>query len=110
MVRSADMSNTIPDEKVVITYVTYLCARLLDIRQETRAARVIQAAWRNYRNGKTKQVIMVRFICIDGNIFSYNTLRLRACLCSELITSTNTLSLHNLPLTILAITSYFDNI
>ena len=46
MLKSADMSNTIPDEKVVITYVSYLCARLLDIRHETRAARVIQAAWR----------------------------------------------------------------
>ncbi|XP_071499348.1 abnormal spindle-like microcephaly-associated protein homolog [Diadema antillarum] len=46
MVRSADMSNTIPDEKVVITYVSYLCARLLDLRQETRAVRTIQLAWR----------------------------------------------------------------
>ena len=59
MVRCADMSNTIPDEKVVITYVTYLCARLLDIRHETRAARVIQAAWRNYRNRKTTEIVKV---------------------------------------------------
>ncbi|XP_064648823.1 abnormal spindle-like microcephaly-associated protein homolog [Lineus longissimus] len=48
MVKSTDMSNTIPDEKVVITYVSYLCARLLDIREEARAARTIQAAWRKY--------------------------------------------------------------
>ena len=59
MVRCADMSNTIPDEKVVITYVTYLCARLLDIRHETRAARIIQAAWRKYRLHKHKEIIMV---------------------------------------------------
>ncbi|XP_074655688.1 uncharacterized protein LOC141909201 [Tubulanus polymorphus] len=49
MVKSIDMSNTIPDEKVVITYVSFLCARLMDIRSECRAARVIQAAWRKYR-------------------------------------------------------------
>ena len=49
MVKSADMCGTIPDEKMVITYVSYLCARLLDLRHETRAARIIQAAWRCYR-------------------------------------------------------------
>ncbi|RUS79093.1 hypothetical protein EGW08_013146 [Elysia chlorotica] len=46
MLKSADMSNTIPDEKVVSTYVSYLCARLLDIRAEVHAARLIQMAWR----------------------------------------------------------------
>ncbi|XP_005095167.1 abnormal spindle-like microcephaly-associated protein homolog [Aplysia californica] len=49
MLKSGDMSNTIPDEKVVSTYVSYLCARLLDIRQEVRAARVLQMAWRRKR-------------------------------------------------------------
>ncbi|NXV32264.1 ASPM protein, partial [Rissa tridactyla] len=49
MIHHSDMSNTIPDEKVVITYVSFLCSRLLDLRQETRAARSIQTAWRNYR-------------------------------------------------------------
>ncbi|NXH69326.1 ASPM protein, partial [Hydrobates tethys] len=49
MIHHSDMSNTIPDEKVVITYVSYLCSRLLDLRQETRAARLIQSSWRNYR-------------------------------------------------------------
>ncbi|XP_067661837.1 abnormal spindle-like microcephaly-associated protein homolog [Haliotis asinina] len=49
MLKSVDMSNTIPDEKVVVTYVSYLCGRLLDIRQESRAARVIQIAWRHYK-------------------------------------------------------------
>ena len=59
MLKCSDMSNTIPDEKVVITYVSYLCARLLDIRQETRAARVIQAAWRAFslrKHAANKQV------------------------------------------------------
>ena len=49
MIKASDMSNTIPDEKVVITFTLYLCARLLDLRAETRAARVIQSAWRQYQ-------------------------------------------------------------
>ncbi|POI31802.1 hypothetical protein CIB84_004447, partial [Bambusicola thoracicus] len=49
MIHVSDMSNTIPDEKVVITYLSFLCSRLLDLRQETRAARLIQSAWRKYR-------------------------------------------------------------
>ncbi|NWX40003.1 ASPM protein, partial [Steatornis caripensis] len=49
MIHHSDMSNTIPDEKVVITYLSFLCSRFLDLRQETRAARLIQSAWRNYR-------------------------------------------------------------
>ncbi|XP_055000646.1 abnormal spindle-like microcephaly-associated protein [Sorex araneus] len=49
MIHHSDMSNTIPDEKVVITYLSFLCARLLDLRKETRAARLIQTAWRKYK-------------------------------------------------------------
>ncbi|XP_004685542.1 PREDICTED: abnormal spindle-like microcephaly-associated protein isoform X2 [Condylura cristata] len=49
MIHHADMSNTIPDEKVVITYLSFLCARLLDLRKETRAARIIQTTWRKYK-------------------------------------------------------------
>ncbi|XP_068930575.1 abnormal spindle-like microcephaly-associated protein isoform X1 [Petaurus breviceps papuanus] len=49
MIHHADMSNTIPDERVVITYLSFLCARLLDLRKETRAARVIQTTWRKYK-------------------------------------------------------------
>ncbi|NWX99142.1 ASPM protein, partial [Nothoprocta ornata] len=49
MIHHSDMSNTIPDEKVVITYLSFVCSRLLDLREETRAARLIQSAWRKYR-------------------------------------------------------------
>ncbi|CAO2637108.1 Abnormal spindle-like microcephaly-associated protein homolog [Lemmus lemmus] len=49
MIHHADMSNTIPDEKVVITYLSFLCARLLDLRKEIRAARLIQTTWRKYK-------------------------------------------------------------
>ncbi|XP_030062606.1 LOW QUALITY PROTEIN: abnormal spindle-like microcephaly-associated protein [Microcaecilia unicolor] len=49
MIHYSDMSNTIPDEKVVVTYLSFLCARLLDLHKETRAARVIQSAWKKYK-------------------------------------------------------------
>ncbi|KAK5616335.1 hypothetical protein CRENBAI_014028 [Crenichthys baileyi] len=49
MINPADMSNTIPNEKVVMSYLSFLCARLLDLRIETRAARLIQAAWRKHK-------------------------------------------------------------
>ncbi|XP_012872750.1 PREDICTED: abnormal spindle-like microcephaly-associated protein, partial [Dipodomys ordii] len=49
MIHHSDMSNTIPDEKVVITYLSFLCARLLDLRKEIRAARLIQTAWRKHK-------------------------------------------------------------
>uniref|UniRef100_A0ACB8F329 Uncharacterized protein n=2 Tax=Sphaerodactylus townsendi TaxID=933632 RepID=A0ACB8F329_9SAUR len=49
MIHHVDMSNTIPDEKVVITYVSFLCSRLLAVCKEIRAARLIQSAWRKHR-------------------------------------------------------------
>ncbi|XP_040896643.1 abnormal spindle-like microcephaly-associated protein isoform X2 [Toxotes jaculatrix] len=60
MINPADMSNTIPNEKVVMSYLTFLCARLLDLRNETRAARVIQGAWRKYRLKKDLQLFKER--------------------------------------------------
>eukprot|EP00062_Callorhinchus_milii_P010898 gi/632956302/ref/XP_007893890.1/ PREDICTED: abnormal spindle-like microcephaly-associated protein [Callorhinchus milii] len=60
MIRHLDMSNTIPDEKVVIAYLSFLCARLLDLRKETRAARLIQAAWRKYKVSRELQILQVR--------------------------------------------------
>lgn len=52
MLKFTDMSNTIPDEKIVSTYTAYLCARLLDIREEVRAARIIQMVWRRRQLGR----------------------------------------------------------
>ncbi|KAJ0065354.1 hypothetical protein NL108_007574 [Boleophthalmus pectinirostris] len=60
MINVADMSNTIPNEKVVMSYLSFLCTRLLDLRNETRAARVIQAAWRKYRLTKDLQLYQER--------------------------------------------------
>jgi len=56
MLKTSDMSNTIPDEKSVITYMMYLCARLLSIRNEQHAATVIQLAWRRYRARQHRDV------------------------------------------------------
>ncbi|CAB4000793.1 abnormal spindle-like microcephaly-associated homolog, partial [Paramuricea clavata] len=57
MLRFTDLSCTIPDEKVIITYTSYLCARLLDLRLEGRAARIVQLAWRKYREEKQAKEI-----------------------------------------------------
>ncbi|XP_035683098.1 abnormal spindle-like microcephaly-associated protein homolog isoform X2 [Branchiostoma floridae] len=45
---ATDMSNTIPDQKVVMATVSYLCARVINLSQKVRAVRIIQAAWRRY--------------------------------------------------------------
>ncbi|XP_029684054.1 abnormal spindle-like microcephaly-associated protein isoform X2 [Takifugu rubripes] len=60
MINPSDMSNTIPNEKVVVLYLSFLCARLLNLRNETRAARVIQTAWRKYRLNKDLQLYKER--------------------------------------------------
>uniref|UniRef100_A0A4W5RMW7 Assembly factor for spindle microtubules n=1 Tax=Hucho hucho TaxID=62062 RepID=A0A4W5RMW7_9TELE len=62
MINPADMSNTIPNEKVVTCYLSFLCARLLDLRNETRAARVIQGAWRKYRLKKDLKLYQERTV------------------------------------------------
>ena len=49
MLKTSDMSNTIPDEKTVVIYLTYLCTRLLGNRNEQHAASVIQLAWRRHQ-------------------------------------------------------------
>ncbi|KAI9591941.1 hypothetical protein BDF19DRAFT_453076 [Syncephalis fuscata] len=49
MFNDRDFTQTsIPDEKVVITYVSYLCSRLLVLSAERRAAITIQRFWRRY--------------------------------------------------------------
>ncbi|XP_076455078.1 uncharacterized protein LOC143289805 [Babylonia areolata] len=68
MLKASDMSNTIPDERVVVTYVSYLCARLLDLREETRAARIIQLAWRRFclrRSARLRQKCIAACIIIQ---------------------------------------------
>jgi len=44
------MSNTVPDEKVVVCFLAHLSKRLLEIGRETAASISIQRCWRNYYN------------------------------------------------------------
>ncbi|KAM9460689.1 abnormal spindle-like microcephaly-associated protein [Clarias gariepinus] len=60
MIAPEDMSNTIPNEKVVTCYLSFLCTRLLDLRNETRAARIIQSAWRRYKLQKDMRINQLR--------------------------------------------------
>ena len=64
LIKAGDMSNTIPDEKVILTlvieavstselkvtatFVGYLAARLLDLSREIKAARIIQVRIGSY--------------------------------------------------------------
>ncbi|KAG8516120.1 Abnormal spindle-like microcephaly-associated protein, partial [Galemys pyrenaicus] len=66
MIHHSDMSNTIPDEKVIITYLSFLCARLLDLRKETRAARIIQTTWRKYKLKTDLKHHQTRFRCFQA--------------------------------------------
>lgn len=55
--------------QVVITYVAYLCARLLDLREETKAARCIQMAWRRHR---LKRQLERKKVCKMENLWLKN--------------------------------------
>ncbi|KAF9379139.1 hypothetical protein BGX21_002722 [Mortierella sp. AD011] len=51
--RHSDMSNVgVPDEKAVILFVTYLCARLMHLNKDIRAAKTIQRIWRKKHYGR----------------------------------------------------------
>ena len=61
LIRSADMSNTIPDQKITATFLTYLAARLLDLSAEMTAARTIQLFWRRYSANKKEKQFKVKY-------------------------------------------------
>ena len=61
LIRASDMSNTIPDQKVTVTFLTYLAARLLDLSEEMRASRVIQLAWRKHLAKKRENELKVKY-------------------------------------------------
>lgn len=50
LVKCSDMSNTVPDEKVVVCFLAHLSKRLLEIGRETTASVSIQRCWRGYYN------------------------------------------------------------
>lgn len=51
--------------QVLTCYLSFLCARLLDLRNETRAARVIQSAWRRYKLHKVMRINQVIYTWPD---------------------------------------------
>ena len=61
VIKSTEMSNTIPDQKVTATFLTYLAARLLDLSVEMQAARTIQFAWKKYINLKKEAALKVKY-------------------------------------------------
>jgi hypothetical protein len=61
VIKSTEMSNTIPDQKVTATFLTYLAARLLDLSVEMQAARTIQFAWKKYANSQREKRLKVKF-------------------------------------------------
>ncbi len=61
IIRSNEMSNTIPDQKVTATFLTYLAARLLDLSVEMQAARTIQFAWKKFINAKRERELKVKY-------------------------------------------------
>ncbi|XP_068203095.1 abnormal spindle-like microcephaly-associated protein homolog [Palaemon carinicauda] len=60
LIKVSDMVNTIPDEKVTSTFLSYLCARLLDLSEEVKAARIIQMAWRKYLAAKRLEELKMK--------------------------------------------------
>ncbi|KAG0242686.1 hypothetical protein BGX31_011681 [Mortierella sp. GBA43] len=54
--RHTDMSNVgVPDEKAVILFITYLCARLMHLNKDIRAAKTIQRMWRKKHYGRYQE-------------------------------------------------------
>ena len=61
LLRSADTVNTIPDERVTATFLAHLCARLLDLSVEIKAARVLQVAWRRQLAQRRLKELRVKY-------------------------------------------------
>ncbi|XP_054714692.1 abnormal spindle-like microcephaly-associated protein homolog [Uloborus diversus] len=65
----SDMSNTLPDEKVMITLVSYVNLRLMELSVEIRAARKILHAWRrwHFRKDQDKLKIEISAVVVIQN-------------------------------------------
>merc|ERR1711894_763486 len=61
LIKSDEMSNTIPDQKVTTTFITYMASRLLDLSVEMQAARTIQLAWKRFKAIKEEEKMKVRY-------------------------------------------------
>ena len=61
LIKHSYMSNTIPDQKVTITFLAYFARRLLDLSEEMKAARAIQSAWRRHRERRRMREIETKY-------------------------------------------------
>ncbi|CAB4061047.1 ASPM [Lepeophtheirus salmonis] len=66
LIRSVDMSNTIPDRKVTLTFLIYLASRLLDLFEEIHAAKKIQSTWRRTKKLREKRCLEEKYSTIDS--------------------------------------------
>ncbi|KAF9984582.1 hypothetical protein BGZ65_000089 [Modicella reniformis] len=67
--RHTDMSNVgVPDEKAVILFITYLCARLMHLNKDIRAAKIIQRMWRKKHYGRREESRIKATIVIQKHI------------------------------------------
>ncbi|QQP55936.1 Abnormal spindlelike microcephalyassociated protein -like protein, partial [Caligus rogercresseyi] len=65
LIRGSDMSNTIPDRKVTLTFLIYLASRLLLLREEVSAAIKIQSAWRRAIRRREKKKLKKKYSTTD---------------------------------------------
>ncbi|KAF9570773.1 hypothetical protein EC968_001423 [Mortierella alpina] len=67
--RHSDMSSVgVPDEKAVILFVTYLCARLMHLNKDIRAAKTIQRIWRKKHYGRKEDTRIDAAVVLQKHI------------------------------------------
>ncbi|KAG0345549.1 hypothetical protein BG004_003608 [Podila humilis] len=70
--RHSDLSSVgIPDEKTVILFVTYLCARLMHLNKDIRAAKTIQRFWRKKHYGRREEDRLQAAVVIQRQVRKY---------------------------------------
>ncbi|KAG0017640.1 hypothetical protein BGZ82_000710, partial [Podila clonocystis] len=70
--RHSDLSNVgIPDEKAVILFVTYLCARLMHLNKDIRAAKTIQRIWRKKHYGRREETRLHATVVIQRYVRNF---------------------------------------
>eukprot|EP01028_Stygiella_incarcerata_P011681 TRINITY_DN670_c0_g1_i4.p1 TRINITY_DN670_c0_g1~~TRINITY_DN670_c0_g1_i4.p1 ORF type:complete len:1340 (+),score=352.30 TRINITY_DN670_c0_g1_i4:70-4089(+) len=59
LIRATEMVDTIPDEKIVITFTSYIFSRLMGLRKFTSAASAIQKWWRKNQPNRKQSVLSI---------------------------------------------------
>jgi hypothetical protein len=61
LIQASDMVNTIPDEKVTVTFLAYFASRLMELSVEMDAAKKIQSAWKSYKMFRAERQIREKY-------------------------------------------------